>query len=107
MNILSGACIAYLSGIVGLITTVIILIRYLCKKFMWRIKIKQLENYLEKEKVEAPDGNNGQRTLMHLKRHVGLSEEEILKISSQSNHIQRKIRTNEVGDADILLFEYI
>jgi hypothetical protein len=68
-------------------------------------KQRRLENYLKQQKQEV-SGNSGQRTLVHLVRHVGLTQDEIIQISFKSRHIERKVKTDEKGFAESLLFEY-
>ncbi|PCI21049.1 hypothetical protein COB64_00820 [Candidatus Wolfebacteria bacterium] len=98
--------IPFWASLMAIIATAVALFRYIHSRYSWRAKVKKLENHLKNEKETAVDSNKGQRTIMHLVRYVGIPEDEILKISSQSKHIQCKIRKNDKGDADILLFEY-
>ena len=85
-------------------------------RFEWHNKRLALENYLkaekrrtsktsEQEKTEDDNGR-GQRTMLHLVRHVGLTEDEIIKISFESSSIDRKLLPDEAGFANALLFEY-
>ena len=77
-------------------------------RFLWEgnKKKKALESYLKVQKQSAQDGKKGQQTMTHLIRHVGLTEDEILKISFESNLIERKVVTDKDGHAVDLLFEY-
>ena len=68
-------------------------------------KTAALENYLQTEKVQGK--NSGQRSAMHIIRHVGLTEEEIIDISFRSPRIVRRLGTDEEGFANRLLFEYV
>ena len=45
--------------------------------------------------------------MIHLVRHAGLTEDEILKISFKSKRIERRIKKDAQGYAESLLFEYI
>lgn len=69
------------------------------------LKRRELEDYLKEQKEQLND--KGQRSLLHLVRHVGLTEDEILKISFKSKRIQRRIKKDAEGYAESLLFEYI
>lgn len=72
----------------------------------WKKKTDALVAYLKQKKEEAPDGKKGQQTSMHLIRYVGLTEDEILKISFESSHVKRSVGTDDQGKADTLFFEY-
>lgn len=43
---------------------------------------------------------------MHLIRYVGLTEDEILKISFESERVKRSVGKDDLGKADTPLFEY-
>lgn len=77
--------------------------RYRCA---WRRKRRALESYLRRQKQEAPPGKKGQHTINHLIRHVGLTEDEILQISFESDAIDRKVEDKD-GKAGDLYFEYV
>ena len=67
---------------------------------------KKLEGYLKKEKEKG--SNQGQRSIMHLMAHLGLTEAEILQASFTSKQIARKIIEDpDTGYADKLFFEYL
>ena len=68
-------------------------------------KHRKLEQYLREEKKEGED--SGQRSLLNIMRHVGLTEDETLKISFASKHIERRLKEDAEGFADKLLFEYV
>jgi hypothetical protein len=72
----------------------------------WKRKTDALVAYLKKKKDEAPDGKKGQQTAMHLIRYVGLTEDEILQISFENEHVERSVGKDEQGRADTLYFEY-
>ena len=75
----------------------------------FRRKRLELEAYLVREKQNPRDKvDRGQRTLLNIIRHVGLTEEEILKISFESDKIERRLSKDENDRfADRLLFEYV
>lgn len=73
----------------------------------WGKKRKALEKYLKRQKETAPPGKKGQHTTNHIIRHVGLTEDEILKISFESDLIGRVIDTKDDGKAGDLFFEYL
>lgn len=65
---------------------------------------KQLEQYLETEKIQNPKPAH---TVMHLMAKLGMSEEEIFRASFDSAHVARKIRVDpKTGLAQEILFEY-
>lgn len=72
----------------------------------WKKKTDALVTYLKRKKDEAPDGKKGQQTAVHLIRYVGLTEDEILKISFENGHVKRSVGNDDQGKADTLFFEY-
>lgn len=82
---------------------------YCSYKCEGRRKRLALEAYLADEKRKAQgSGAAGQKSMLNIIRHVGLTEDEILKISFDSKKIDRKLSKNETdGFADRLLFEYV
>ena len=73
----------------------------------WRVKRRTLEKYLRDQQEEKETGGDrGQRTTLHLVRHVGLTEDEIIQISFESSNIERRLVPDEAGYASALLFEY-
>ena len=66
--------IAFLGSMVGIFEY----IKYLSD---FKRKRARLEEYLLKEKRK---GNQGQRSLLHIVRYVGLTQDEIIKISFKS-----------------------
>ena len=81
---------------------------YIHYRAEWHNKRLALEAYLraEKEGSQEDDQDRGQRTTLHLVRHVGLTEDEIIKISFESSNLKRKLVPDEAGYANALLFEY-
>ena len=88
----TGACV----GIYG----------YCSYRCSWNNKTKALVDYLKSKKDLATDGKEGQHTTKHLIRYVGLTEDEILKISFENEHVHRTVNTDKDGKADTLFFEY-
>lgn len=74
--------------------------------YKWSRKKEKLEVYLEEQKKLAPPGRLGQKTAKHLVRHLGLTEDEILKISFESKRVRRRVGVDDQGNADVLYFEY-
>lgn len=70
---------------------------------MWS-KRQELEKYLKAEKAAASD--KGQRSVLHLMAHVGLTEDELLKASFGSGVIKRTLVSDANGKASHILFEY-
>ena len=98
-----------LSSIATFIITAIATVVGLWGYFSYRMELYRkrcrLEQYLENEKAKPND--KGQRSLLHLVRYVGLTEDEIIKICFKSKKIQRRIKKDEKGYAESLLFEYV
>ena len=87
-----GACV----GIYG----------YCSYRRSWKKKTDALVGYLKTRKAQAGPGKKGQQTTTHLIRYVGLTEDEILKISFENKHVERTVGKDEEGKADTLFFEY-
>lgn len=69
-------------------------------------KAKALVAYLKEAKRNAPKGKKGQHTLIHLIRHVRLSEQDILDLSFENQNIEITVGEDDQGRADALFFEY-
>lgn len=101
------ANIAAIAGfIVTLVGAGVGIYGYCVYQFGWKKKTDALVAYLKKKKEEAADGMKGQQTAMHLIRYVGLTEDEILKISFENKHVERSVGKDEQGKADTLYFDY-
>ena len=72
----------------------------------WRKKTDALVNYLKNSKEKVSIGKKGQQTATHLIRYVGLTEDEILKISFESKSVGRVVTEDDKGKAETLYFEY-
>ncbi len=102
-------CWSNIASIITLIITTVATIVGLWGYFSYRFNIYQkqrkLEQYLQGQNKKA----NGQalRSLLHIVRHVGLTEDEIIQISFKSKRIDRRINTDEKGFAKSLLFVYV
>ena len=79
---------------------------YCSYRHSWARKTNALVAYLKRQKEQAKDGKKGQQTAIHLIRYVGLTEDEILKISFDNRHVDRTVGKDEEGKADTLYFEY-
>lgn len=71
---------------------------------MWS-KQRELEKYLKAEKDGG--GDKGQRTVLHLMAHLGLTEDELLRASFRSGVIKRALAWDINGKATHILFEYM
>lgn len=82
---------------------------YFSYKREFRRKRRELETYLADEKRKAQGSSAfGQKSMLNIIRHVGLTEDEILRISFVSDKIDRRLSKNQTdGFADRLLFEYV
>ncbi|MCZ6546032.1 MAG: hypothetical protein O6913_10055 [Chloroflexi bacterium] len=77
------------------------------RETLWRrwSRRRLLETYLLTERKQSDD--RGQRSLLHLMRHLKLTEEQILDAAHSSRHVKLAVRTErETGFAADLLFEY-
>jgi hypothetical protein len=97
---------AFIIALVGACVGIFEYIRY---KWNFRKKRIALEAYLKNEKEKAQGSSLfGQKSLLNIIRHVGLTENEVLKISFSSDKITRKLsKEKEDVFADRLLFEYV
>jgi len=82
---------------------------YCSYRLEFRRKRKALESYIATERQKAREnGALGQKSMLNIIRYVGLTEDEILKISFASDKIARKLSKNDKnGFADRLLFQYV
>ena len=92
--------------LVTLVGAIVGIYGYTSHRCRWKRKTNVLVNYLRERKRHAAPGTKGQQTATHLIRHVGLTEDEILKISFESRHVARTVAKDEDGKADILYFEF-
>ena len=79
-------------------------LRFLCS---WKRKERALVDYLREKKPKGEAEYRGQQTIEHLIRYVGLTEDEILKISFESKNIERWVSKDTEGKANRLFFSYI
>lgn len=64
-----------------------------------------MEDYLKNEKARKID--QGQRSILHLVAHLGMTDAEILQASFQSDHVARRLgKDDETGMAKAVLFEW-
>ena len=99
ISAIGGFAVTLVGAIVGIYG-------YIAYRRGWARKKRALVSYLQNKKETASGGRKAQFTTIHLIRHVGLTEEEILKISFESKHIRRVVSRDEAGRADLLFFEY-
>ena len=96
-----------LAEIAAIATPVILLCAW--GRFEWSavLRTRALVNYLQFQKQNATNGDRGQRSMLHLTAHVGLTESEILQASFKSPFIKRVVPVNEpVQRAGDIFFEY-
>jgi len=68
-------------------------------------KREKLETYLRAEKEARKD--QGERTVLHLVRHLGMTEDEIMQASFRSKLVERRIGKDPETDlANTLFFVY-
>lgn len=107
MTLASGEFLTDFANSLTIIGVVVGLIAFIHNRCVWRSKRKKLEEYLLRSKNEATGGKAGQHTITHLVRHVGLTEDEILKISFESGKLGRRVGPDEKGNAEILYIEHL
>ena len=101
------ANVAAIGGfIVTLIGAIVGISGYIRYRRTWKAKTEALVGYLKYQKIHAVDGKKGQQTTTHLIRHLGLTEDEILRISFERKNIQRTTGKDDEGKAITLFFEY-
>ena len=102
-------CVANISSVATLFITAMATLVGVWGYFSYRFDLRQkrlrLEGYLKEQRGEPKD--KGQRSLLHLVRHIGLTEDEVIQLSFKSERIERRIKEDEEGYARSLLFEYI
>ena len=96
-------CWANISSILTLIitatATAVGIWGYLSYRYDQRQKRRRLEQYLEKQK-KTP-GAKSQLSLLHLVRHVGLTEDELIQISFKSPKIERLLKVSRCTFAQV------
>ena len=75
--------------------------RYLYERHQKRLR---LEAHLKAEKKVGHD--EGQRTILHLVAHLGMTETEVVDAAFRSKCIRRVVRTDEKGHASALLLVF-
>ena len=107
LHLTQWANLAAIAGFfVTLVGAVVGIYGYVRYRLNWAKKTQELVNYLKHQKHHSADGKRSQHTITHLVRYVGLTEEEILKISFENLQIRRRVGTDANGRADTLYFEY-
>ena len=82
-------------------------LRYLAHQRAWRDKVRAVERYLE-TKARRPDpGTTGLHSTTHLMRHVGLPEDDILRICFESDVIEQRAEPDAKGKAGRILFGHV
>jgi hypothetical protein len=78
---------------------------YFRRMYVWRQKACRLEDFLKAERAKGP--GHGQRSIVRIVQDVGLTEDEILKLSFASKNIRRRVTVDKLTNlATELLFEY-
>jgi len=76
--------------------------KYCLDQYCKRVR---LENYLKSEMEKEID--QGHRTLLHLMAKLGMTKDELLQASFNSNHVKRKIAKNDdTGRAESMLLAW-
>jgi hypothetical protein len=88
----------------AILTAVVATVAYGLYIFERLQKRLRLEQYLKEESDAGRD--KGQRTVLHLVAHLGMTESEILDAALRSKHIRRVVTVDDQGRADTLLLEY-
>lgn len=67
-------------------------------------KRRKLEHHLRDEKARGID--RGQRTVLHLMAHLGMTESEVLDAAFRSKYVRPAVSVDWNGRAEAMLFEY-
>ncbi len=93
------------ANLASILTAVVALWAYLAYRRRWAGKRKLLEDYLREERDAGTD--NGQQTIMHLIRALGLGEADILECAFSSKNIRRRVSKDQnTGEASTLYLVY-
>ncbi|MBB3356018.1 putative iron-regulated membrane protein [Rhizobium sp. BK049] len=93
-----------LANVAAVVTALVAIFAY--GRYLWERRAKRLR--LEKHLAEERDTSDdmGQRTLLHLIAHLGMSEADIIDAAFRSKVVKRKVATDDKGRADRLLLYY-
>ncbi len=100
-----AAILTFIITAIGAFVGVYGYIRYRCE---FHRKSKSLEKYLQDKKAEdKPLNKRGQRSVLQIIRDVGVTQDEIIRISFHNPHVARRVKADEISNlATDLLFEY-
>jgi hypothetical protein len=87
------------SDFAAILTCIFVVVGYLKYEIGMYRKSRKLEDYLKREQPTK-------HSAVHLIRHVGLTEDEIVKISFRNKHVGRFTDTTP-GLATTLVFGYV
>jgi len=102
-----GSWIETVGNLSAIITAVVALLAYVSYRCHRWQKRQKLERYLQQEKTGAKNDDKGQRTLLHLMARLGMTEQDILQASFDSQQIARKLASDkDTGHSTAILFEW-
>ena len=79
---------------------------YRAQRALWFLKTQKLVDHLKSAPKTYGPKDKGQRTTLHLIRYVGLTADEILKISFENPNIKRSVSKDDAGKSEDIFFEY-
>lgn len=85
------------------IVAIVGVLAYFRGRYLWRQKARRFEDFLKGERAKGP--GRGQRSILRIVQEVGLTKDEILKLSFESKNIRRRVKVDEITNlATDLLF---
>ncbi len=98
-------CLEATANIAEILTAVIAAFAYIHYRLDQSHKRERLENYLKAEKAANPDKHT--HTILHVMAEVALTNDEVLRASFKSDHIEHVIHKNrDTGLTDDILLRY-
>ena len=88
----------------AIITAIVAVLAYGRYVYERRQKRVRLEAYLKAEKDAGND--QGQRTVLHLVRHLKMNETDVLDAAFRSKRIQPVVIPNSQGRAETMMLEF-
>lgn len=93
------------ANVAEILTAVVAGFAYIHYRLSQSRKRKRLEHYLRSERVSNPKRRT--HTILHVMAQVALTQEEVLRASFDSSHIDRLIHAHpDTGLADDILLRY-
>ena len=96
-----------LATLVSLAAVAVSFAVYLVSRWQQHREVRRLETHLAAERNNPRyEGDTGKRSVNHLMRELGMSEEKILRLSTLSRRVIRSSRKRDDGMSGEVLFEH-